>query len=166
MVSVKHLLHVSQTGSLPVPITMSKSIEYMREYMLKRYHRRRNDAIKLLGGKCVICGSVDKLEIDHKDPKTKSYSIGKILTSGAKHKVDSELAKCQLLCQKHHIEKSIVDNGKQPCKHGTLTMYITYKCRCDECLSVQKSKMQIVKQNRRLKRKLARLKCNGCTSDF
>lgn len=50
----------------------------MRKYMLARYHKRRAEAIRKLGGKCVKCGSEENLEIDHIDPTTKSFEISKL----------------------------------------------------------------------------------------
>jgi hypothetical protein len=44
---------------------MSSSNEYMRIYMLARYRRRKAEAIKRLGGKCVVCGSRQRLQFDH-----------------------------------------------------------------------------------------------------
>lgn len=57
------------------------------------------------GGRCVVCGSVDKLEFDHIDPSTKLFDI----SGGATRKMEvllEEVDKCQLLCRGCHIEKS------------------------------------------------------------
>lgn len=51
--------------------------EYYREYMRKYYHDRRKDAIEYLGGKCVLCGSVENLQFDHIDRSTKKYELSK-----------------------------------------------------------------------------------------
>lgn len=78
---------------------------YMREYMAKRWEKRRIAAIKQLGGKCISCGSVENLQFDHKDAKDKSFAISK--NSSMKESIwQEELKKCQLLCQDCHIKKS------------------------------------------------------------
>lgn len=79
---------------------------YMRDYMLRRYHKRRALLIEQLGGVCVRCGSTDRLEFDHTEKPTKSFSISKFLASASMKKIMEELTKIQLLCNPHHIEKS------------------------------------------------------------
>ena len=106
--------------------------EYMASYMLKRYHIRRNNAIEPLGGKCVLCGSSENLELDHKDPKDKAFSLAK-LWSCAEPKYLEEIAKCQLLCRTCHEEKTINDLGFKRAKgnHGTISTH--RYCRCNLC---------------------------------
>jgi len=102
---------------------------YMKQYMADRYLRRRLAAIELLGGKCVVCGTVENLEIDHIDPQQKSFNFAKALAGWAQKRIDEELKKAQLLCETHHLEKSKVDNGVN---HGD---GLTGKrnCLCDLC---------------------------------
>lgn len=88
--------------------------EYMKKYLRKRYHSRREEVIQLLGGKCQDCGSIDDLEIDHKDPKYKDYNIGKIL-HGSWSKIYMELALCTLRCTKCHKTKTISEKSVE---HG------------------------------------------------
>lgn len=83
---------------------------YMREYMLKRYHERRAESLRILGGKCIQCGVTEELEIDHIDPKTKTFETGKVW-SFSKERWLKELEKCQLLCKKHHKEKTILQTS-------------------------------------------------------
>lgn len=78
----------------------------MNEYMKARYHRRRNDAIEHLGGKCASCGSIDSLEFDHIDPERKSFSLGKAFSGWKWERVLAELDKCQLLCHTCHKAKT------------------------------------------------------------
>src|SRR5216117_3200210 len=110
------------------------SNSYMADYMLKRYHERRKEAIESLGGKCIKCGSVENLEIDHIDPKTKSFNFSKIW-SFSPEKYSKELEKCQILCKDCHMKKSrekgsfnkspmIISKGL---KHGTVHGYSKYK---------------------------------------
>jgi hypothetical protein len=73
----------------------------------------REILIEKLGGKCVECGCTETLEFDHIDPPTKSFNI-----STGYHKpkevLEEELSKCQLLCNKCHIEKSRKDARFRP----------------------------------------------------
>lgn len=78
---------------------------YMKDYMLKRWHKRRHTAIEKLGGLCVHCGTTDNLQFDHIDPALKSFSVSK-WSSASEKKWQAEIEKCQLLCEMCHIEKS------------------------------------------------------------
>ena len=123
--------------------------EYMAKYMLRRYHQRRADAIDLLGGECVVCGTEDRLEIDHIDPTLKSFSIPK-LWSVSQKRFDEELSKCQLLCKFHHEEKSVNEHGKKRAKgtHGTVSSY--RYCKCPECKAAKSAYMKEYHKKRKL----------------
>jgi hypothetical protein len=84
------------------------------EDMKRRYHERRNLALKLLGGKCVVCGTRKNLEIDHIDPSTKTMIVARMTTVAYERFLD-EVSRCQLLCKKHHIEKT---SSEQSVPHG------------------------------------------------
>ena len=63
-------------------------------------------AIKLLGGKCSICGydrCVDALEFHHKNPKEKDFKLGSGNTMSWKE-YKSEAMKCVLVCSNCHKE--------------------------------------------------------------
>jgi 5-methylcytosine-specific restriction endonuclease McrA len=81
---------------------------YQKKYQKKRYHERMDAAKKSLGGKCAVCGSTSNLELDHKNPDNKSFSISK-LWSVPEEEFKREVKKCRLLCRKHHLENT----GKQ-----------------------------------------------------
>lgn len=83
---------------------MPSGPEYMRDYMRNRARRMRADIITHLGGKCVKCGSLDRLQVDHIDPTTKTSHR---ITMWSRVKRDAELAKCQLLCHGCHWAKTI-----------------------------------------------------------
>ena len=106
--------------------------KYMREYNLARYYKMKQEAIKILGGKCKQCGSKKKLEFDHIDPSSKKFCLTQFLRY-SKEKNKKELAKCQLLCQKCHNIKTLKEKGQVPAKgtHGTLSSY--RYCKCDIC---------------------------------
>ena len=105
---------------------------YMRKYMNARYHRRRSLWLDRLGGECVECGSKELLNFDHIDASSKTCDVAKILGSGSEAKVLEEMAKCQLLCEKHHLEKSLREGDIYNVGHGE---GVTGKrnCRCSLC---------------------------------
>jgi hypothetical protein len=100
--------------------------------------RRRKDEWLAANGPCRRCGTWDDLEVDHVDPKTKSFSV--TFTEG-KARLEAELAKCQVLCVPCHIQKAIEtgehrgggQNKITNPQHGTDVMYRREKCRCPEC---------------------------------
>lgn len=104
------------------------SNSYMNEYMKRRYRQRRELAFKILGGKCVLCGSVDNLEIDHIERSYQIFNFSKTWNCAIKDFIE-ELAYCQLLCKPHHKEKS---DKEQSVEHGE---GLTGKrnCYCDLC---------------------------------
>lgn len=79
--------------------------EYMRAYMKRRWATRKAVAIRFLGGRCAKCRVTTHLQFDHKDFRQKSFSISKF-TSIREDLFWEEIKKCQLLCPKHHLEKS------------------------------------------------------------
>lgn len=76
----------------------------MRDY----YAQRLAEARRILGGKCRACGTTENLQFDHIDPRQKLYAISKMLM-WAKARWLKELEKCQLLCRKHHDDKTRSD---------------------------------------------------------
>lgn len=107
---------------------MSK--EYARTYHLARYHRRRDAAIEHLGGCCVVCGTTEDLQLDHIDPTTKLIDVGK-MWGVSEVRFWTEIAKCQLLCRKHHIEKTVAEQMTED--HGTWAWAGKRKCPCEKC---------------------------------
>ena len=87
----------------------------------------REILIEKMGGKCVECGCTETLEFDHIDPSTKSFNIAAGYTK-PKETLLAEVAKCQLLCNKCHIEKTKKDSkfcpksmlGGRPIKYSHL----------------------------------------------
>lgn len=105
------------------------------DYMRERYRNKREQVIKELGGKCVSCGSKNKLELDHKDRKKKTMRMAD-LHSVSDQKLKEELKNIQLLCKPCHDKKSrdSWDFGSPKPSHGTYWMYRKHKCRCDKCI--------------------------------
>jgi len=112
--------------------------KYMRENHLNRYYRLRKKAIEYLGGKCVECGSVEKLEIDHIERAEKELDCSKLLSVSEKT-FWNELNKCQLLCKSCHNKKTTEELGKKIAKgtHGTLSSY--RYCHCSLCKEVKRN---------------------------
>lgn len=110
--------------------------EKLRQYLKDRYYAQRKLFISTLGGCCAKCGSTSDLEIDHKDPREKSFNIGRLWADKRINEALVELSKCQLLCERCHLIKS----GKETTirqdgtfKHGTTTGWMKKKCRCNLC---------------------------------
>jgi 5-methylcytosine-specific restriction endonuclease McrA len=128
--------------------------EYMRNYQVTWLAARRKRAIELLGGKCAACGSTDDLEFDHIDPTTKDPLLrGKhrqgFPWSWAWKRIEIELTKCQLLCEKCHLTKTREQLSFIP-PHGTTARYKRkdgYRCRCVEC---RKAAADYQREHRRL----------------
>ena len=79
-----------------------------------QYKDRRKQIIEQLGGVCSHpnCNSTEALQLDHINPLEKSYSISERISSWDIKKLQPEIDKCQLLCPKHHLEKTIEDGRK------------------------------------------------------
>ena len=104
--------------------------EYDRQWLMNR--RRRIE--EMMGGACVKCGETDQLEIDHVDPASKDPCLRGVCgfpLSWAWHRILLELEKCQLLCTRCHLDKTISES-KGP-EHGTASGYHRRRCRCDLC---------------------------------
>jgi len=128
---------------------------YMNAYMKERYRRRRKEALELLGGRCVVCGSRRGLEFDHRDPKSKGRTIAAIWSYAAK-RFWAEIIKCQLLCPEHHQAKSLRERGLSRAKgvHGNYQNYQRYKCRCALCRAAWNERNKVYKQRYRTKRRV------------
>ena len=110
-----------------------KQKAYMREYLKRRHAQRRIEALRALGSKCVRCGSIVGLEIDHIDRSRKELSFERMAVV-SRQRFLVELAKCQLLCGVCHHKKSVEEVGHNSRDtHGTLVSYQRGKCRCDAC---------------------------------
>lgn len=71
---------------------------------------RRQYLEEYLGGKCVRCGTSERLEFDHIIPADKSFTIGSNMTCFSLEELILEVDKCQLLCRPCHIQKG-KENG-------------------------------------------------------
>lgn len=102
--------------------------EYMRDYMSRRYHERRKQAIQALGGKCIDCGTTENLELDHIERSTKLINVSSFTWSDKVYWAEV-LDKCTLRCQSCHRkksawERSVVHGGGLSGKRN---------CPCEPC---------------------------------
>lgn len=102
-----------------------------REYQRKWLQKRRQDWIDSQGGVCVVCGSDDRLEVDHIDRSLKTMEPASIWSRKEEVR-EKELENCQVLCYTHHLEKT---NDEKEAEHGTHSRYTSakHKCRCEDC---------------------------------
>ena len=86
---------------------------YQKEYRRKR----RIECKEYLGGKCVGCGTTERLEFDHIDRNLKEYDVGKRVSNSFAY-LKPELDKCQLLCYDCHIVKSTINHDREKLAEG------------------------------------------------
>lgn len=106
---------------------------YMRRYIKAHYRKAMDEIINFLGGQCVRCGSEKNLQLDHIDRKTKKFNISTGVRRYSRAVVWKEVKKCQLLCKSCHRKKGVEAGDILETKHGSITMYSRYKCRCELC---------------------------------
>jgi len=113
-----------------------KDPDQQRKYQPEWRARRQKEWL-VANGPCVRCASWENLQIDHKDPKKK---VSHRIWSWAKERREKELAKCQVLCKKCHIEKSS-EEKRRPIRHGTHSAYAS-GCRCLSCNKAHREYMK------------------------
>ena len=124
-----------------------------------RYAASRRRVIQLLGGKCAVCGCTENLEIDHIKPEDKELDVSRtLMRNELTDEVLKEIAKCQALCHKHHMQKSIRERGDKEARgtHGTLSAY--RYCKCILCTAAHSQYCLAYNKKKKLakKRRLAR----------
>ncbi len=125
------------------------SNEYMRVYMKRRYDERRALMIERLGGKCVVCGSKENLEMDHKDRTQRAANFDEIRGRSLAYFLQ-EVDKCQLLCEEHHIGKTLEERGQRRVTHGDLGMYQHHGCRCEACTTAMREYTRSYRAEKRI----------------
>lgn len=103
----------------------------------KLHAERMKVARDLRGGECERpdCTVSVGLEWDHIDPKTKDAKISQ-MDRATDEQFWAEVAKCQLLCRPHHIEKTTLNGEWSKVERAPLHGLVGYKhrkCRCDIC---------------------------------
>lgn len=104
---------------------------YQREYQKNWLKKRRLDWIHE-NGPCKKCGTWENLEVDHIKREDKTMHTASIWSRTEAVRKE-ELSKCQVLCKKCHLEKTIMESGFEGVVHGTSSGYDHHGCRCDEC---------------------------------
>jgi len=125
---------------------------YERRKALDFYYRRRDELIVELGGKCSICGVVEKLEIHRIDLSRLSsqFKISKFITGQKKHwKIIKR--ECALYCEPHAAEKMRVERRKAM-KHGCWHSVYKLKCHCSKCEVYRRDYSAKRREDRRRKR--------------
>lgn len=97
-----------------------------REYARKWIANRRAEFFA--DKSCVLCGSTDRMELDHVDPSQKTDH--RIWSWSEKRRLE-EIAKCQVLCLGCHHRKT-GEQFRKTLVHGSITGY-TRGCRCTLC---------------------------------
>lgn len=113
---------------------MERKREWWAEYRPKYRPMREKQRVEridlmlsYLGGCCAICESTDRLEFHHKDPATKAFNPRAAALKRWETLVP-EMDKCELRCVSCH-------DYEHRSKHGSVTMYMHKKCRCEQCMS-------------------------------
>lgn len=103
--------------------------------MTDYFQKWRQETIAYLGGHCIKCNTTEDLEFDHIDESTKLFGISAKWSIKDKVLLQAEIDKCQLLCKKHHAEKTIpyVSNYMSGITHGTFYGWTKAKCKCEIC---------------------------------
>ena len=114
------------------------------------YPELKAQIIAQLGGKCAKCGSIERLEVDHIDPKKKRHEVSALLTMGDPKVLAREVKKCEVLCHVCHLDKTILERGQRRAmeSHPSLSSY--RYCKCDLCREVHSA--YCTKWNKRAKR--------------
>lgn len=147
------MLHHSRQGEIELRRPTNTAKARHRAEELRRYRRRRETAIQEMGGKCVQCGSTERLELDHIEPHEKSFDISANWSiKPAKWAV--EAAKCHLLCRPCHQQKTSRQRTERA--PHTVHKYLRHGCRCDVCTAAYA--VHLAKNRARFSQRRARLK--------
>jgi len=117
---------------------MTETYDKFKPYLQKRYVERMTAIRNQLGNTCAVCGSEEDLEVDHIDPSTKTFNLGKAWGKPW-DVILVELKKCQLLCKQCHRLKSNQENSRRGSlnkgvyKHGSHNARYVLRCDCEEC---------------------------------
>jgi hypothetical protein len=111
------------------------------DYLRARRADRRQKLIVILGEVCVRCGTRDDLQIDHKEPGSRSFLLSGDGMDRRWEDIILESLKCQLLCGPCHRDKSLElgehagghNKNHRPLVHGSTRCYQEMPCRCPRC---------------------------------
>jgi hypothetical protein len=118
--------------------------EQKREYARKWMAARR--AAWFADKKCVECGTTQELELHHIDPSTK---ISHCVWSWAQERREAELAKCEVRCVDHHMDRTRRQLSI-PLVHGTASGYSKW-CRCKPCTDAHAAERAEYRRNKKFR---------------
>lgn len=114
------------------PATQERK-EYLKNYTREWMRKRRSDFFS--DKSCIKCGSKESLELDH---IVMADKVDHKIWSWREERRLAEIAKCQVLCRKCHMEKTSMEvYGHMPYQHGTKSTYRN-GCRCEKCMEIPK----------------------------
>ena len=92
--------------------TAPNKLAYEKAYTQQRHDQRRDRWRQRMGGRCVWCGSMDRLEFDHIVVGTKGAEPSHLFRHGSDERIEAEMQKCQLLCIRCHRRKSFFERPR------------------------------------------------------
>lgn len=126
-----------------VRIALAALMPYADKEQLRKYQREwaRKRREKYMGGKpCAWCGEhSDKMNLHHRDPTQK---VTHRIWNWKEERILEELAKCDIICEDCHIEHHAAEKrySEKDYKHGLVTTYDHYGCRCEKCYNAKSEK--------------------------
>jgi hypothetical protein len=122
--------------------------KYRQIIRLRNNERQRSNRAAYFTGKvCVDCGSTERLELDHIDPRTK---VSHRIWGWGKLRREAELVKCTVRCNTCHKLKTKKDMRVLfPIIHGVSTTYDKRKCRCELCKAAKMARQREYRASKR-----------------
>lgn len=122
------------------------------ETLAKRYRVFMDALIARKGGECAKCESIEDLEFDHIDWRTKVFTISHGWRMRDREAFEREVQKCQLLCSLCHGEKTKADllEMRGSFTHGTMYGWMKVKCECETCLAGKRVWLDARNEKRRV----------------